>query len=104
MNLEKYSKDKLIYFLQLTLSQNKSNIIYFSLDDFDKLFIDMNVIDWTTNIYLYSSNIWDNKRFLCKSKLRDYEWIILFVNYIDWLLNKYYVKDKKIYFDFNNIK
>jgi len=45
MNLEEYSKDKLIYFLQLTLSQNKSNIIYFNLDDFDKLFIDMNVID-----------------------------------------------------------
>ncbi len=104
MNLEEYSKDKLIYFLQLTLSQNKSNIIYFNLDDFDKLFIDMNVIDWTTNIYLYSSNVWDNGRFLCKSKLRDYEWIRLFVNYIDWLLSKYYLKEEKIVFDFSNLK
>jgi len=93
MNLEEYSKDKLIYFLQLTLSQNKSNIIYFSLYDFDKLFIEINTKDWTTNIYLYSNNIWNNKRFLCKSKLWDYEWIILFSNYIDWLLNKYYVKE-----------
>ena len=95
MNLEEYSKDKLIYFLQLILSQNKSNIVYFSLNDFDKLFIEINTKDWTTNIYLYSNNIWNYERFLCKSKLRDYEWIILFVNYIDWLLNKYYVKKEK---------
>jgi len=52
MNLEKYSKDKLIYFLQLTLSQTKLNIIYFSLNNFDKLFIDMNIIDWT-RIFIY---------------------------------------------------
>lgn len=104
MNLEKYSKDKLIRFLQITLSQNKSNIVYFNLDDFDKLFIDMNVIDWTTNIYLYSNNIWSNRIFLCKSKLRDYEWIVLFVNYIDWLLNKYYVKEEKIVFDSSGLR
>ena len=92
MNNKNYTRTRLIQFLQQTLSKNKSNYIYFDLDNEDKLFVDLKVKAWIVKVILISSSRLRKDIFLWESKLRDFSWITLFSNYIDSLLDKYKAK------------
>lgn len=116
MNNKDYTRTRLIQFLQQTLSKNKSNNIYFDLENEDTLFVNLKVQDWTTKVLLISSSRLRNDIFLWEAKLRDFSWITLFSNYIDSLLEKYKSKkwssildvnenfEDNIHFDFDSIK
>lgn len=99
-----YSRANLFQFIQTTLRKNKSNSDYLDLENWDKLFVEINVINGSTYVYIIRNNINKYKQrdlLISSSILRDMVGISKFCDNIEFILKSRWVSKKTILDEIN---
>lgn len=117
-----YSRTNLFQFIQTSFKRNKSDSIYFDLENWDKIYVEVNIINRFIYVYMITNHITkakNNISLLLWLNVNDINWINNFCNKIEVYLKSQWVSKKvildKIFYcdykfdevseiDFDNIK